>query len=377
MSDYSTVKFADLSPFYPTVLINGINGNLTAPIELQPRKRYRFRVISMSSSYWFKFRLPEHKMQIIEADGVYSEPSEVDGLTLGPGQRFSAIVTAHDTVAFNYIYNVTLFADFVPPALGLLPRYYSGSLRYNSDAPVKQLPAVSDEELIWNNIVKMQALDKQLLLPVDRQIVLTVRSYIPEFGIPYYSFSDFAFNQTLVPTLFTALSMGDLAFNSSVYSPLAQAHVVQNGEAVELLVNNPTTKDHALHLHMQNFQVVETGPFGDAVANGKPIVPHQTAGPWPMRCDTVTISPFSFLKLRFRVTRGAVMNFHCHNSNHNFHGLAAVVIAAPDLLQKHVKVPKSVLRMCELQSIKTSGNAAGNQGFNMTGLPAPLLVDRS
>ncbi|KAJ2432499.1 hypothetical protein IWW46_006631, partial [Coemansia sp. RSA 2440] len=61
----------------------------------------------MSVNNWFKFRIPGHKMTVIEADGVESMPLEVDGLSMGPGQRYSVIVTAHKSDEFNYIYNVT------------------------------------------------------------------------------------------------------------------------------------------------------------------------------------------------------------------------------------------------------------------------------
>ncbi|KAJ2258202.1 ferroxidase fet3, partial [Coemansia sp. RSA 455] len=95
-------------PSFPYGLINGINGNETTPITFVPGKKYRLRVINMSSTEWFKFSLPGHQLQIIEADGIDSVPHSVDGLDLGPGQRYSAVVTARDTDLYNYQYNATL-----------------------------------------------------------------------------------------------------------------------------------------------------------------------------------------------------------------------------------------------------------------------------
>ncbi|KAJ2348044.1 ferroxidase fet3, partial [Coemansia sp. RSA 2618] len=76
------LPFAKLPGNYPSVLINGVNGNVSEPIHFTPGKRYRIRVISMSVTYWFKVQLPDHKMSIIEADGIDSEPVEVDGLDM-------------------------------------------------------------------------------------------------------------------------------------------------------------------------------------------------------------------------------------------------------------------------------------------------------
>ncbi|KAJ2557078.1 ferroxidase fet3 [Coemansia sp. RSA 1822] len=309
--------------------------------------------------------MPGHTMHVVGKDGVESEPMEVDGLDLGPGQRVSIIVTAHNTAEFNYMYNVTLYANFITPLPGLMPRYYSGLIEYQKNAPLKTIPVVDDSQLVWNDVINMQARDRMPLLP-----------FTPEHGIPFYSFGDYAYNRTLVPSLFTALTMGELASNSSVYGPQAQARILQYGESIELLVYNYNSKDHSLHLHRGEYQVVEVGPYGDAVANNRTAVEFQTAGPSPMRCDVLTIRAYSYIKLRFRVNRGMVALFHCHMMHGGYFGLAATFIAAPELLQKHVKVPEEAIRMCKLQGIKTSGNAAGNAGFDLTGLPPPILVNR-
>ncbi|KAJ2194343.1 hypothetical protein GGH18_002254 [Coemansia sp. RSA 530] len=314
-------------------------------------------------------------MQIIDQDGVACNPVEVDGLDMGPGQRFSILVTAHDTVEYNYKYNVTLYADFFHPSPGIMPRYYSGLIEYQKNASLQTIPAVSDDQLSWSNTLDLQARDGMPLLPVDRQIVLTVKDYFPELDIPYYTFGDYAYNHTLVPTLFTALTMGDLAFNSSIYGLQSQAHVLHYGESIEVLIYSDNINDHSLHMHAGEYQVVEVGPYGDAAANNRTGVAFKRSGPAPMRCDEVTIRSYSYIKLRFRVNHGAIIFFHCHMI-HNFKGLAVTFIAAPDLLQKHMKVPDEVIKMCKLQNIKTSGNAAGNAGFDLTGLPPPFLVNR-
>ncbi|KAJ2450727.1 ferroxidase fet3 [Coemansia sp. RSA 2336] len=358
-------KPGNLPSFYPTVLINGVNGNLTEPIKFVPGRKYRIRVVSMSGSFWFRFSMPGHKLHVVEADGIDASPLEVDGLDLGPGQRRSAIVTAHNSCKFNYLYNVTMYANFANSFPGLLPRHYSGSVIYNPQSPFK---VPSKDQMVWSDAINMQAQDQTPLYPASRQIVWTVKERSLGYGIPYYSFKDYAYNRTNVPTLFTALTTGKLAFNSSIYGPQSQTFVVKHGEVIELLINNPGTKDHTIHLHMMDYQLIEVGPLGNAEANNRTAVKHQKSpGPYPMRLDSATLRAFSYIKIRFPVNRGFIALAHCHLETHMERGLRATIVAAPDLLQKHLRVPQAVTELCKMQGISVSGNAAGNQGFDMTG----------
>ncbi|KAJ2847949.1 ferroxidase fet3 [Coemansia brasiliensis] len=124
------VKTSELVPYYPDGLINGINGNISQSVKLEPGKKYRMRFINLGAVYFFKFRIPGHKMHVIEADGISTEPLEVDGIDIGPGQRISTILTAHNTNAHNYIYNVTMYASFIVPHDKLNPRHYEGLIEY-------------------------------------------------------------------------------------------------------------------------------------------------------------------------------------------------------------------------------------------------------
>ncbi|KAJ2434289.1 ferroxidase fet3, partial [Coemansia sp. RSA 2440] len=174
-----------LTPYYSKALINGYDGNKTAPITFVPGKRYRLRIICMSINNWFKFRIPGHKMTVIEADGVESMPLEVDGLSMGPGQRYSVIVTAHNSAELNYIYNVTSYSRFITDQQGLQPIVYTGLIEYKDGAPTKNIPVLSDDQLVWPEEAQLQAYDKQPRLPVDRQIELTVKRFSNIHYVPF------------------------------------------------------------------------------------------------------------------------------------------------------------------------------------------------
>ncbi|TFK49625.1 hypothetical protein OE88DRAFT_1736628 [Heliocybe sulcata] len=85
-------------PLSNSVLINGKgrysgqNGVVTksnlSVISVQPGKRYRMRLISMSCDPNFTFSIDGHNMTIIEVDGVNHQPLTVDSIQILAGQRY-------------------------------------------------------------------------------------------------------------------------------------------------------------------------------------------------------------------------------------------------------------------------------------------------
>ncbi|KAJ2744031.1 ferroxidase fet3 [Coemansia sp. BCRC 34301] len=356
-------------PSFPYGLINGTNGNDTAPIVFVPGKKYRLRVVNMSSTEWFKFSLPGHRLQIIEADGIDSVPHTVDGLDLGPGQRYSVVVAAHDTDEYNYVYNATLYANFVPFIPGMNPRFYQGLVEYKPGAPVKAISQPADYHMEWSDDIVLKALDRQPLLAVDKTYVMTISSKKYSNNVTLAILDGIPFQPPLVPPLFSAMSMGDLALNSSVYGPQTRAHVLALGEVVELVVHNPTILDHAMHLHGHAFQVTEYGQSGNPPGVEDHPIPTRRFADWPMRRDTFVVPAFHYAKVRFCADNPGVWMFHCHMDVHFAMGLAVTFVEAPDVLQRVQAIPQALLDMCRRQGISTTGNGAGNQGFNLTGLP--------
>lgn len=70
-------------------------------INVEQGRRYRFRIIGASCDPWFNFTIDGHAMTVIETDGVETEPLVVDSLSVFPGQRYSVVVTANQTLG-NY-----------------------------------------------------------------------------------------------------------------------------------------------------------------------------------------------------------------------------------------------------------------------------------
>ncbi|KAJ2503301.1 ferroxidase fet3 [Coemansia sp. RSA 1972] len=365
--------FENLPTNYPTVLINGINANLSQPIRFTPGRRYRLRVVSMSFTYWFKVRLPGHTMQVIEADGINSRPSVVDGLDMCPGQRYSVIITAHESIEYNYALNVTFYSDFIPQIPGLTPRYQHVPIVYRNDALTKMYPLIEDNQVKWADEYAMEPRDKQMLLePVDQHIVLNVKTLINKVGLPNYAFGDYAYSHVPVPPLYTALTTGDLALSPYTYAPQLNAIILQHNHIVELELRNPDTlMVHSYHCHGHAFQIVESGPV-----NASSSVPvKRFRGRQPMRRDTITLAANRYVKVRIRADNPGVWYQHCHQGQHNYSGLAFTFIEAPDVMQRTLRVPQEMLEFCRVLGHPTYGNSAGRVGSDMTGIDPPLAIN--
>ncbi|KAJ2847295.1 hypothetical protein IWW36_003925, partial [Coemansia brasiliensis] len=359
-------------PNYATGLVNGHNGNLTRPIRFSPGKKYRLNVASMAVTMWFKFNIPGHKLTVIEADGVETEPHTVDGLDLGPKQRYSVLVNAKKSSEFNYLYNATLYANFIPKWPGMNPRYYTGIVEYKKGVPVKSHSLPDDEQLEWSDETKLLASDHQPPLePVDRQIELSAELFKAADGSSYFVLDKLPFATSKIPTLYSAMTMGSLAQNGTIYGPQANAHVLKHLEVVQVTIHNPSELYRSFHLHGHSFQVIAYGPAKNIPDDVKRPVRKTTK--WPLRRDTITVASYESVAIRFKADNPGVWLLRCAMSTHYYLGLAMTFIEAPEILQQRQKIPFELQHICKQQNIGIHGNAAGNSGFNLTGLPPPPI----
>ncbi|KAJ2151132.1 ferroxidase fet3 [Coemansia sp. RSA 637] len=370
-----TIAEVDMPPNHPTVLINGINANFSQPIRFSPGRRYRLRVISMSFTYWFKVRLPGHTMQVIEADGISSRPSAVDGLDLCPGQRYSVIITAKESLEFNYALNVTFYNDFIVDIPGLTTLYHHVPIVYHDNAPVKTYPVIEDHKVKWADELAMEPRDELMLLePVDHHIVRSVKALPKDLGVPIYAFGNYSYAPVPVLPLFTALTTGDLALLPSTYAPQLNAIILQHNHIVELELRNPDSVIvHTFHSHGHAFQVVESGP----VHKNSSIPIKRFKGRQPMRRDTITLALGQYVKVRIKADNPGVWFQHCHQEQHNLSGLGFTLIEAPDVMQRTLRVPSEMIEFCRMLGHSTQGNSAGRAGSDMTGIEKPIAISGS
>jgi iron transport multicopper oxidase len=110
-------------------------------------------------------------------------------------------------------------------------------------------------------------------------------------------FNDVSYTPPVVPTLYTALDAGDKATDVTVYGDYTNAHVLDKGDIVEIILNNNDPGKHPFHLHGHEFQAVwradpDTGfynPLNESIFPAK-----------PMRRDTFMVRPNGNFVIRFQ-----------------------------------------------------------------------------
>lgn len=85
-------------------MINGLGrfqGGTASPlsvITVTSGKRYRFRLLALSCDPFYTFSIDGHSFDIIEADGVNTQPLTVNNITIFAGQRYSLVLNATQAV---------------------------------------------------------------------------------------------------------------------------------------------------------------------------------------------------------------------------------------------------------------------------------------
>ncbi|KJZ80330.1 hypothetical protein HIM_00180 [Hirsutella minnesotensis 3608] len=336
-----------------------INETMNLSVPVKPGKTYMLRIINIGAFAAQYFWIEGHKMRIVEVDGVYTKEAEADMVYIAAAQRVSVLVTMKKDGSGNFPMVASMDQELFDVLPDDLNCNSTGWLVYGGAKP-KPEPAKIDEFKPFDDMT-LEPYDGMKLLPEPEQSVqLDVMMDNLGDGANYAFFNNITYVEPKVPSLYSALSAGELATNPAVYGEYTQPFVLKKGEVVQIVVNNLDPGRHPFHLHGHNFQAVyrseeEAGTFKDAgVAEDKlPKV--------PMRRDTLVVWPNGNIVLRFRADNPGIWLFHCHIEWHVVSGLLATFVEAPAEMQKQgLTIPDDHLEVCRQGGIPTEGNAAGN-----------------
>ncbi|KAI1456201.1 multicopper oxidase [Annulohypoxylon moriforme] len=345
------------------------NDTQNLQVAVEPNTTYLFRVVNIGAFagqyIWFE----GHNMTIIEVDGVYHQPAVADMIYLSAAQRCSFLITTKAETSTNYAFvasmDTTLF-DTLPDDLNY---NVTGWLVYDGAQSLPD-PATVDELNNFDDITLVPYDNQTRLGEPDQTVELDVIMDNLGDGANYALFNNITYKSPKVPTLYTALSAGDLATDPTVYGSYTHSFVLEKGQIVQITVNNLDTGRHPFHLHGHHFQALyrsdeDAGTYEDSN------ITEADYPDMPMRRDTFVLFPTGFIVLRFRADNPGVWLFHCHIEWHVASGLIATFVEAPLDLQKNLTIPQNHLDACAAQSIPTTGNAAGNtvNYLDLTGEP--------
>lgn len=341
---------------------------------VRPNTTYFMRIANMGLFTSQYLAIEDHKFTIVEVDGVYVKPYEVDFLYVAVAQRYGVIITTKDSTDKNFRFLNIIdkdMLDVLPSDLYLISTNY---VQYNKDVDLPGAIQGSDEKKYDDLVESLGEFDEFDLTPLNEEALLDDPDYqiTLDFtmdnlgdGINYAFFNDISYTAPKVPTLYTVMSSGKFSNEAKIYGSNTNTFVLQKDEVVEIVLNNQDPGKHPFHLHGHNFQVLKKSEEGDDDDNPityDPENPEQNKFPeFPLIRDTILVNPNGFIVIRFKANNPGVWFFHCHVDWHLEQGLAITLVEAPELIQNQL-IPENHFDSCKAGDIDYIGNAAGNFG---------------
>ncbi|KAG0073328.1 hypothetical protein BGZ89_006621 [Linnemannia elongata] len=338
-----------------------INQMLDNKFSFVPGKVYRLRIINMSALAMFHIHIDGHDMDIIEVDGVDVQRTSVKTFPISAAQRYSVLVTAKNTSSNNFLIHGDMDPEMFDTVPDTLQMNITGTIIYDAASPLAPTELIDwgdfDDAALLTPVIPMAT------TPADNQISLTASFQVMDDHINKATFNNITYVAPKVPTLYTAMSMGNLSSDPRVYGTYAHPLVLKHNSWVEIIINNNDAGNHPFHLHGHVFQVVGRG---DGVYDGStPYTYFNTTN--PLRRDTVLVPSLTNVAIRFQANNPGVWFFHCHIEWHLQAGLATTIIEAPEVMSGVLTIGQTHLQHCTDLGLPFSGNAAGNQGLDLTG----------
>ncbi|KAI9309859.1 Cupredoxin [Zopfochytrium polystomum] len=368
----STLNPLGVLPKPEAIIVNEV---ANASVHFNSGEKYMLRLISFASQLSMFVAIDSHNMTIVEVDGFPVEEYEVTALTIAPGQRFGVLVEGmHDqnTTIINYMMHVTqqvgnADADGTEAPVGALSTFLTVS--YGSDNPYGDAidtTESSDAFILYDDSMLrtfVPAKKTEVLKPT-RRIVLDAAVQMMADGSARGTFNNTAYIQPKVPSLITALTIGDtLKSDPTVYGVDTIPYVIDDGVTEIVILNQDITNAHSFHLHGHSFQIVDADDDDDGGAGGD----DDTASGYPTR-DTIQIPPSSYAVIRFRNENAGVWLLHSTNTFLRDFGFAATLIVNPDeIADADDLMDAAYNQTCAAAGVPTRGNAAGNLGSDLSG----------
>ncbi|KAL2264684.1 hypothetical protein VTJ83DRAFT_7194 [Remersonia thermophila] len=325
-------------------------------LTLLQSKTYRIRWINYAAFSAAMLHFDSHTMSVIMVDGQYVKRQDAYQLRLAPAQRYDFLLTgsANDSGNYPYLMSLDLNQDWTNTT-----QEQRWDLNYTGYLVLNESESLSKQDIVhhWQprDEVDFEPYDDEGIWdPYDQLITLNFTFCFDENGYPRACFNNLTYIGQLVPTLYSAATTGTDNSNPVVYGQV-NPFIVNHNAIVQIVINNFDTSAHPFHLHGHHFQVVYRAPSEAGVWPGR----DENYTQVPLRRDTVTVQPNSYVVLRFKADNPGVWLFHCHIEWHVEMGLTATIIEAPDVL-RGMTFPDDHIAVCNKSGIPTEGNAAGN-----------------
>ncbi len=244
---------------YPYYVINGRIPEAPTTFRAKPGDRIRLRIINAGADTAFRVALAGHKLKVTHTDGFPVEPTEVDALLLGMGERYDAIVTAGD---------------------GVFPLVASAEGKNNAARALLSTGSGS--------VPPMSFMAPELNGKVGTVDMFTAT---PEAQLKF---------TTADNEMQADLTAADTGYEWGINGPYPnnRPFTVRQGQQATLNFTNKSRMWHPMHLHGHTFAVMK--PDGSLGA----------------RKDTVIVLPSQSVKIAILADNPGYWPMHCHNAYH-------------------------------------------------------------
>ncbi|KAH7909939.1 laccase [Hygrophoropsis aurantiaca] len=319
-----------------SVLINGIgryDGGPEMPyavINVQPWKRYRIRLLNMACKPNYIFSMDKHKFTIIEVDGEYVDPLEVDSIQIYASQRYSFILETNQPVDNYWIHadpntgtNATAILRYSGAPQGLPKNRTEPSMLPMNETNLHPLTTLDLSEMSPSRDLFKEEADVKLNLILGKN--MTTYNFLIN-GFQYMSPS----MPVLMQLLSGAMTASDLAPNGSVYT-LPRNKVIE----ISMPPDDAPGRPHPFHLHGHKFAVIRSA--GSSAYNYIN----------PVMRDTVSTGvPGDNVTIRFVTDNPGPWMLHCHIDWHLYVGMAIVFAEAPEEVSVDQPVNSASKQLC-------------------------------
>ncbi|KAK9311319.1 Cupredoxin [Lipomyces starkeyi] len=337
-----------------TGVSDGDNECSLATILVEPEKMYRLRFIGATALSFVSLGFQGHNnLSIIEVDGDYTQPLEVDYLQIGAGQRFSVLMRTKSREELEedranginqYFLQIETRERPISVTSYAVLIYPGGS--YNvSTAPANPPITLPSTTLGWldyqlrpltpNNFPTLAEVTRRVTVTITQIVNNTLVTFLQN-GFPWTeSFPPMPYLVALYNEELSLFPSYESAVNNGGMDNKTRTFPAKLGEVLEIVIQmtgegNGILNVHPFHAHGEHFYDIGSGNGTyDLVQNEE-----RLKGTEPVRRDTTMMyryarsgiagAPSGWRAWRLRVTNAGVWLAHCHILQHMMMGMQTV-----------------------------------------------------
>ncbi|KIW49289.1 hypothetical protein PV05_10982 [Exophiala xenobiotica] len=334
------------------ILINGTNVKVNGTVGQYSRttltkgKKYKLRLVNMSTNDNFKVGLDGHNFTVVTADFVPIVPYSTQWLPIAIGQRYDVVINANqpiDSYWFHVVPQAGCSNNLNKNALAIFT--YSGAASSTpSNATRSNAPAGAPDCNDPNkNLMPYVKLDVPDNYTIPQSSVLDVGFAIVQ-NTANQTKVQWNLNFTAIQVPWGAPTLQYVLNNNTNYPPNMNLISLPNANAwsywvIQAVPTVAPAQPHPIHLHGHDFYVLgaDSGIF-----NNSQTLNYKN----PPRRDVAMLPASGYLVLAFITDNPGAWLMHCHIAFHVSLGFGAQFLEQPDYIRNKLPIGQDFSNQC-------------------------------